>query len=149
VRYPKAPGEEHAREEGVEGIPIGIIARDDSDEVWRVAEDRFPKDGKGQIAKALAMKVSDSQWHEELSERAQTEGRRSPYWLRPFEINKTFCLYLVEAYDVVADGIARYLGVGFATFILDIPPNDEELRHTAVVFEGARTRSEALGGGAR
>src|SRR5919108_3581509 len=149
VKYPKAPGEEHAREEDAAGIRVGIIARDDPDEAWRVAEERFPEDRKGQIAHALAMKVSDSQWHKELSELgAQTEGGRSPYWLRPFENYKTFCPYLVGSYDVVADEVARYLGVGFTTFILDIPPSEEELRHTAVVFERARKRTEALGGAA-
>jgi alkanesulfonate monooxygenase len=150
VKYPKAPGDEHAPEVGPAGIRVGIIAREDPDDAWRVAEERFPEDRKGQIAHALAMKVSDSQWHKELSGLgAQTEGRRSPYWLRPFENYKTFCPYLVGSYDAVADEIARYLGVGFTTFILDIPPSEDELRHTAVVFERARRRTEALGGPAR
>jgi alkanesulfonate monooxygenase len=150
VKYPKAPGDEHAPEVGPAGIRVGIIAREDPDDAWRVAEERFPEDRKGQIAHALAMKVSDSQWHKELSGLgAQTEGRRSPYWLRPFENYKTFCPYLVGSYNAVADEIARYLGVGFTTFILDIPPSEDELRHTAVVFERARRRTEALGGPAR
>ena len=149
VKYPKAPGEEHAREEGAAGIRVGIIAREDADEAWRVAEERFPEDRKGQITHALAMKVSDSQWHKELSELgAKTEGGRSPYWLRPFENYKTFCPYLVGSYDAVAEEVARDLGVGFTTFILDIPPSEDELRHTAVVFERARRRSEAFGGAA-
>jgi alkanesulfonate monooxygenase len=150
VKYPKAPGEEHAREEGAAGIRVGIVAREDPDQAWRIAEERFPEDRKGQIAHALAMKVSDSQWHKDLSDLGtQTEGGRSPYWLRPFENYKTFCPYLVGSYDVVADEIARYLGVGFTTFILDIPPSEEELRHTAVVFERARRRTKALGAPAR
>src|SRR2546421_5264467 len=57
VKYPKAPGEEQAREQGPAGIRVGIIARDDADEAWRVAEERFPEDRKGQIAHAMAMKV--------------------------------------------------------------------------------------------
>jgi alkanesulfonate monooxygenase len=150
VKYPKAPVDEHAPEEGPAGIRVGIIAREDPNQAWRIAEERFPEDRKGQIAHALAMKVSDSQWHKELSELgAQTGGGRSLYWLRPFENYKTFCPYLVGSYDVVADEIARYLGVGFTTFILDIPPREDELRHTAVAFERARKRTEALGGAAR
>jgi alkanesulfonate monooxygenase len=150
VKYPKGPGEEQAPEPGAAGIRVGIIAREDPDEAWHVAEERFPEDRKGQIAHAMAMKVSDSQWHRDLSELgAQTEGVGSPYWLRPFENYKTFCPYLVGSYDVVSQEIARYLDVGFSTFIVDIPPSEDELRHTAVVFERARRRSQTVRGPAR
>jgi len=147
VKYPKAPGDEQAKEEGRAGIRIGIIARDEPDEAWRVAEERFPEDRKGQIAHGLAMKVSDSHWHKELSELgAQTAEDKSPYWLRPFENYKTFCPYLVGSYDRVADELGRYLDLGFTTFILDIPPSEAELQHTSVVFERALRRTQALGG---
>jgi len=39
----------------------------------------------------------------------------------PFENYKTFCPYLVGSYDRVADEIARYVGVGYRTIILDVP----------------------------
>jgi alkanesulfonate monooxygenase len=150
VKYPKAPGEEQAAEQGAAGIRVGIIAREDPDEAWGIAEQRFPEDRKGQIAHAIAMKVSDSQWHKELSELGtQTKEGKSPYWLRPFENYKTFCPYLVGSYDVVADEVARYLDVGFTTFILDIPPSEDELGHTAVVFERARRQAQAVDGSAR
>jgi alkanesulfonate monooxygenase len=125
-----------------------FVAREDHDEAWRVAEERFPKDRKRQIAHAMAMKVSDSQWHKELSKLgAQTVEGRSPHWLRPFENYKTSCPSLAGSYDVVADEIARYLGFGV---ILDIPPSEDDLRRAAVVFERARRRTEAaLGGAAR
>jgi alkanesulfonate monooxygenase len=102
------------------------------------------------MAHALAMKIADPQWHKELSELGtQTEGARSPNCLRLFESYKTFCPYLVGSYDDVADEIARYLGVGFATFILDIPPSEDELRHSAVGLEPAGSRKEALSGAGR
>ena len=104
------------------GIRVGIIARERPEDAWAVAHARFPPDRKGQIAHSMAMTVSDSKWHEQLS----AMGRRSmrdehPYWLVPFENYKTFCPYLVGSYDVVADELARYLALGYATFILDIP----------------------------
>jgi alkanesulfonate monooxygenase len=146
VKYPKGPDEEHANEAGKAGIRVGIIARDDSGEAWQIAEERFPEDRKGQIAHAMAMRVSDSHWHKELSELgAQTAEGKSPYWLRPFENYKTFCPYLVGSYDRVANEIVRYLDVGFTTFILDIPPSEEELRHTSVVFERALQRAGTAG----
>jgi alkanesulfonate monooxygenase len=139
VKYPKPPGEEvDQRGDTVDsGVRVGIIARDDPDEAWRVALERFPEDRKGQITHKLAMKVSDSQWHKQLSELGgdRPVDGENPYWLGPFENYNTFCPYLVGSYDAVSAEVARYISLGFKTFILDIPVSDEELQHTAVVFE--------------
>lgn len=140
VKYPKPPGEEDdATQDTIEsGVRVGIIARDDSEEAWRVALERFPEDRKGQITHQVAMKVSDSQWHKQLSELSAERSGDSPYWLGPFQNYRTFCPYLVGSYGAVADEVARYMGQGYKTFILDIPPSDEELEHTAVVFDRAQ-----------
>jgi alkanesulfonate monooxygenase len=140
VKYPKPPGEEVDQHGDVidSGVRVGIIARADSDEAWRVARERFPEDRKGQITHKLAMKVSDSTWHEQLSQLGKDPvSDDNPYWLGPFENYKTFCPYLVGSYDRVAAELTRYVGLGFATFILDIPASREELEHTAVTFERA------------
>jgi alkanesulfonate monooxygenase len=142
VKYPKPPGEEvDQRGDKVDsGVRVGIIAREDSDEAWRVGRERFPEDRKGQITHKLAMKVTDSQWHKQLSELGeQPVSEENPYWLGPFENYNTFCPYLVGSYDRVADEVARYIQLGFKTFILDIPPSEEEIEHTAVVFDRAQT----------
>jgi alkanesulfonate monooxygenase len=142
VKYPKPPGEEvDQRGDTVDsGVRVGIIAREDSDEAWRVGRERFPEDRKGQITHKLAMKVTDSQWHQQLSELGeQPVSDENPYWLGPFENYNTFCPYLVGSYDRVADEVARYISLGFTTFILDIPPSEEEIEHTAVVFDRANT----------
>jgi alkanesulfonate monooxygenase len=120
------------------GVRVGIIARRTEDEAWAIAEERFPEDRKGQLAHQLAMTVSDSLWHKQLSETAhQVRTVRTPYWLRPFENYKTFCPYLVGSYESVADELARYIAVGYRTFILDVPPDEEELRHTGMLFDRA------------
>ena len=142
VKYPKPPGEEVDQRGDVidSGVRVGIIAREDSDEAWRVGRERFPEDRKGQITHKIAMKVSDSQWHKQLSELGeQPVSDENPYWLGPFENYNTFCPYLVGSYDVVAGEVARYISLGFTTFILDIPPSEEEIEHTAVVFDRAQT----------
>ena len=140
VKYPKPPNEEvstSADGAGI-GIRVGIIARDDDDNAWRVARARFPEDRKGQITQALAMKVSDSHWHRQLSELgAVPPSDENPYWLGPFENYKTFCPYLVGSYSTVAVELARYIELGFGTFIVDIPPDAEELAHTARAFDQA------------
>jgi alkanesulfonate monooxygenase len=141
VKYPKPPRECAAEgpAEGMKcGIRVGIIAREDEDRAWEVAEQRFPEDRKGQLTHQLAMKVSDSVWHKQLNEMAdQTRGQRQPYWLRPFENYKTFCPYLVGSYDRVSEEIGRYISVGYRTFILDVPPSQEELKQVGIVFERA------------
>lgn len=143
VKYPKPPHEEvstSADGAGI-GMRVGVIARDDEVHAWKVARERFPEDRKGQLTHGLAMKVSDSQWHRQLSELGQEPpSAENPYWLGPFENYKTFCPYLVGSYATVAVELARYMELGFETFILDIPPSEEELQHTAVAFEQATRR---------
>jgi alkanesulfonate monooxygenase len=147
VKYPKPPGEyenEPPDENLDSGVRVGIIAREDEDEAWRVARERFPEDRKGELAHQLAMKTSDSIWHKQLSELGKTADN-NPYWLTPFQHYKTFCPYLVGSYSAVATEVARYIAMGFRTFIVDIPPTEEELRHTATVFKKSVEKSAARG----
>ncbi|GAB4373921.1 MAG: LLM class flavin-dependent oxidoreductase [Acidobacteriota bacterium] len=125
------------------GIRIGIVADPDPDRAWHLALERFPEDRKGQIAHRLAMQVSDSEWHRQLSELGRESaasidpatGRpRSPYWLGPFENYRTFCPYLVGSDDEVATELARYIRAGFRVFILDIPAAREDLEMAGRVF---------------
>jgi alkanesulfonate monooxygenase len=142
VKYPKAPHEETEPDEGVgAGVRVGIIAREDGRDAWAVARARFPEDRRGQLTHQLAMKVSDSVWHRQLSDLAQaTAAGDHPYWLVPFENYKTMCPYLVGSYERVGEELVRYVGLGYRSFILDIPPDEEELRHTRAAFEHALER---------
>lgn len=142
IQYPRPATECPAPPKSLQaGVRVGIIARENDDEAWRVAEERFPLDRRGELTHQLAMKVSDSSWHQQLSQAAaETRERREVYWLRPFESYKTFCPYLVGSYERVAAELAKYIGVGYETFVLDIPPSEEELRHTSTVFEKATRR---------
>src|SRR5437762_3695798 len=146
VRYPKPVAEYEAGppiDAAALGIRIGIIAREDAGEAWAVARARFPEDRKGQLTHQLAMRVSDSEWHKQLSkigEAATGDGPEQPYWMLPFENYKTFCPYLVGSYERVADEVARYVGVGYRTIILDVPASPEELEHIGVVCERAAAR---------
>ena len=148
MKYPKPPDEEVPAADGATsmGIRVGVIARENEAAAWDAAHARFPEDRRGRVTHALAMKTSDSQWHRQLSQLGEAApASRNPYWLHPFENYKTFCPYLVGSYDGVADELERYLRLGFKTFILDIPPSEEELEHTAIAFERAAGR---LGSGA-
>jgi alkanesulfonate monooxygenase len=144
VQYPKPAGEYEGGHVGGAadiGVRLGIIARDDAAQAWKVAWDLFPGDRKGQLTHQLAMRTSDSVWHRQLSQLGrESSAQESPYWLHPFENYRTFCPYLVGSYEEVADEVGHYIGKGFRTFILDIPASREELEHTGIVFERATRR---------
>ena len=146
VKYPQPPNEEELMRvngSGPAGIRVGVITRETADEAWATAHDRFPKDRQGQLTHKLAMRVSDSNWHKQLSDLGeQPVSDANPYWLVPFENYRTFCPYLVGSYERVAEELARYMSLGFGTFILDVPPSAEEQLHTAVAFERAIGRCE-------
>src|SRR5262249_32342513 len=104
IVYPRPVDEIEASAEPGDGARIGIIARPDSAEAWRIAHDRFPNDPRGRLAHKLAMTVSDSEWHRQLSEIRDGPGyASSAYWLWPFQTYKTFCPYLVGSYEETAE----------------------------------------------
>jgi alkanesulfonate monooxygenase len=142
VKYPEPPQDCVAQPEDRNrgcGIRVGIIAREKEDEAWQVADERFPPDREGQLMHKLAMKVSDSVWHQTLSEiNGRVKETRSTYWLWPFQNYKTFCPYLVGSHEQVACEIGRYLASGYSTFILDVPGSEEDLTHISAVFGRAR-----------
>jgi alkanesulfonate monooxygenase len=139
IEYPK-PAREYlgsARDGTLAyGIRVGIISRAREEEAWKVAQARFPEDRKGQLVHQLAMKVSDSVWHKQLSEMGEADGR-GPYWLVPFQNYKTMCPYLVGSYERVGEELARYIAVGYRTFILDVPVDLDDLHHTSLAFQHA------------
>jgi alkanesulfonate monooxygenase len=147
VEYPKPPAE-YATASAVDdatapGIRIGIIARPQDADAWSVARARYPEDRKGQLTHQLAMKVSDSSWHRQLSELGNQCADENPYWLIPFQNYKAICPFLVGSYERVADQVAMYFEAGYRTFILDVPASEEEMEHIGAVFERAVTRCAA------
>ena len=143
VRYPRPVEFEAAERDAIAtgvkcGARVGIITREDEEEAWRIAHQRFPSDRRGQLAHQLAMKVSDSVWHQQLSQLGDRPvSEDNLYWLTPMKNYKTFCPYLVGSYSLVASELRRYISLGFRTFILDIPPSRDELAHIIEVFRKA------------
>jgi alkanesulfonate monooxygenase len=131
VRYPEpaAAIEPLSHDEEPFGIRVGIIGRYDESEAWTIALRRFPEDRRGQVTHQLAMKVSDSAWHRQLSAIAPALAPESAYWMVPFQNYKTFCPYLVGSYTRVGEEIARYLAAGCCTIILDVPAAADEMHH--------------------
>jgi alkanesulfonate monooxygenase len=152
IRYPQ-PSDSEAEERaavatGVScGARVGIIARETRDEAWHEAFKLFPSDHRGQLQHKLAMTVSDSVWHKQLSDRAEdSTSQDSPYWLGPMKSYQTFCPYLVGSYSRVAQELSRYIALGFRTWITDIPPSCDELGHVMETFgRAARSTLQAAG----
>lgn len=138
IEYPKPVQDYsgHSNGEFESGIRIGIISRERSDAAWEAAHARFPEDRKGQLTHQLAMKVSDSAWHKQLSGLAAHKDE-TPYWLVPFENYKTMCPYLVGSYREVGSELAGYISHGYRTFITDVPQAPEELDHIGHAFHNA------------
>jgi alkanesulfonate monooxygenase len=146
VQYPTEPacfGDVSLDEKLRYGIRVGIVAREDADRAWSIADSRFPADRKGQLTRQLADRTSDSTWHHDLMAQAahgieESAEQRSSYWMVPFNQYKTMCPYLVGSYEQVAELLQTYIDKGYQTFILDIPPSHDELDHTCRAFEGCR-----------
>ena len=142
VKYPQPAHEERSdspRSEGASrlGIRMGIVARETDEEAWQVAHDRFPGDRKGQLTHRLAMEVTDSHWHRQLSRRQNGgDPTRDPYWLWPFQNYHTFCPYLVGSYERVAAELRAYRESGFENLIVDIPVSASDLRHIGIALAG-------------
>jgi len=147
VKYPQRMAEEAVAgtfEVPRIGMRIGVFARPTAEEAWQGALGRFPVDRKGQITHSLAMRVSDSNWHHQLSRLGDVEfSDEHPYWLGPFENYRTFCPYLVGSYARVGEELRRYIALGFRTFILDIPQEEEDFEHTAAAFDAALAVSDS------
>lgn len=139
VHYPEPPDTyaESGFDDSIRhGMRMGIIARESEAEAWEVAYNYFPEDRKGQLTQQLAMKVSDSVWHKQLS-RLGVAGPDNPYWLFPFQNYKTQCPYLVGSYEQVSADLERYIRAGIRTLILDIPKNEEDFSHTNIALDRA------------
>ncbi|MCG7525535.1 LLM class flavin-dependent oxidoreductase [Streptomyces sp. OfavH-34-F] len=140
LRYPRAlqeyePGSPELRGGG---LRIGILAREDHDEAWRVAHGRFPDDPDGERQYRIANRFSDSAWMKRLSaDAAAQEAGPSPYWMHPLRTSKEYCPYLVGSYEEVGAYLARYLTMGINTIVLNVPHEEADLHHAALALRHA------------
>jgi alkanesulfonate monooxygenase len=147
VKYPAPPGEDESpTDRSLEhGVRLGIIARGDSKEAWRAAHELFPANRRGQLARQLATRASDSLWHGRLARLAEQHAASGdPYWLFPFQNYSTMCPYLVGSYQEVSFELRRYLAAGYTTFLLDVPASEEDLHHVVLAIDHALLREVAL-----
>lgn len=132
------------------GVKIGIIARDDSADAWRVAHSRFPYDPSGEQSHDWASKLVKSHWYkQQFIDALADPAPNGAYWLYPFRAYRTFAPYLVGSYDEVGQVFARYRDLGVRTVILDHPTDPDDLHHalTALAHSNpARTATLTVSG---
>jgi len=129
---------------GRTGLRLGVIARPERDDAWQTAYTRFPPNREGALTRALARKVSDSHWHEQLCRLAdERAGIDDPYWMVPFDNYRTMCPYLVGSHEEVAEALSLYIMQGVRTFILDEPATEADLEHANAAFEIAIQQAAA------
>lgn len=116
------------RQEGVRRQPVavraalrvGILARSDEAEAWRVAHQRFPAEEHAPSPRRAGIRDLEAR---------HREAPDSPYWLVPFETERASCPYLVGSYERVGEEIARYTALGYDGLVLDVPFDRAELAH--------------------
>jgi alkanesulfonate monooxygenase len=118
------------------GIRIGIIARDDSSEAWRIAHRRFPLDSEGAARMQLLCSITESSWQGSIASLTMPDNNNGdPYWLVPFRNYHTYCPYLVGSYDEVGEAVGKYLSGGVRAFILDEPEGPDDLQHARIAIQ--------------
>jgi alkanesulfonate monooxygenase len=126
------------------GISVGIIAREDSAEAWRIAHERFPADPDGAARMKLLLSAGTSSWQPQLAAVSlPDDAPGQTYWLVPFRYHHTFCPYLVGSHDEVAKALMMYLNGGIRTFVLDIPRDPEDLWNARIAIERAVAAMDA------
>jgi alkanesulfonate monooxygenase len=122
------------------GVRLGVIAREDAGEAWRIAHERFPSSESGEKLHEWAVGKVESHWHLKLSRDAlRSHAPQGVYWLYPFRAYQTFCPYLVGTYAEVGAMLQRYMKLGVSTVILDEVVEQSDLEHTTAALNHAYT----------
>lgn len=115
------------------GIRVGLIARPDPQDAWRIALDRFPETWQGR-QETLLKTMSHNVWARELATRAVAEEAApddasvpDPYWLGAFRNGRASAPFLVGSHEDVGDRLGPYLGAGVEHILLNgSHPTDHE-----------------------
>lgn len=134
--------------QGARGVNLGVITRPTDERAWHVAESIFPESRQGQRMLKFSMANTDSEWKRRLALAAEREaGADVGYWMQPFKNFQADNPYFVGSHERVATMIANCVDRGVRSFILDLPPEEEEFANARIAFSMAdemlRARSDA------
>lgn len=127
------------------GIRLGILCREDRDEAWELARQRFPETWIGRQETLLKTR-SQNTWSRKLAVRAIAQEADQhdagqppdPYWLGAFRTGRASAPFLVGDYGTVAERLAEYARDGVGSLLLN-GCADEDFAHirTAVELTGS------------
>jgi alkanesulfonate monooxygenase len=131
------------------GIHFGVVTRENEMEAWTAAGVYFPEDDTGRDVFEFSMSNTDSRWKQQLRN-VSRDAKDLPknYFLNPFLRLQADCPFIVGGYEYVANLFVKLIQAGIRTFILDIPPNEEEFEHCAFALDlaGRHPSLQALAG---
>jgi len=120
----------------VPGVNLGILTRADRQQAWDAAHRLFPHDAENQSIHEYTMANTDSVWKRRLDALGNDRDlRANGYWLGPFKGGQADCPYLVGSYEDVATTLRGFVARKIDTIILDVIPDEEELRHIGNTLE--------------
>src|SRR5262249_45293295 len=130
--------------EGEFGIRIGIVAREDREDAWKTARDRFPETWQGR-QETLLKTVSQNAWSRQLALHAVAEEAETaaplhdpdPYWLGAFRSGRASAPFLVGTHQDVGDRLREYLRAGVGHILLNgsHEPDHEDINRALLVAQ--------------
>lgn len=135
------------------GIRIGILARQNRDQAWAEARDRFPQTWLGTQETKLKT-LSTNSWSRDLATRALADDSdgadktADPYWLGAFSSGAASAPFLVGSVEEVAGRLAEYVRRGVRHVVLNGHRPEDHVGIRAVAERTTRlVAAERIAGG--
>ncbi|MEW9700037.1 LLM class flavin-dependent oxidoreductase [Paenibacillus sp. SI8] len=118
-------------------IKVGIIARENKNEAWEIARNRFNPDTLGRLS-ILAKTNSESIWLQNLAKLGvHSEEYDDVFWMGGFISGKANHPLFVGSYQDVAQYVAKYVKSGISECIVGGLETESDFAHTLEVFSRA------------
>jgi alkanesulfonate monooxygenase len=126
----------------IPGVHFGIVARETEHAAWKAAQALFPESQEYRAMLEYSMSNTDAAWKRRMkADSERGAAAKKGYWLAPFANFQADCPYLVGNHGYIAERLRRLVGKGVTTFVLDIPPREEEFLNVNRVLEMSGIRS--------
>lgn len=128
------------------GVRIGLLCREDREQAWAAAAERFPQTWLGRQETLLKTRSANT-WSRELAVRAAGDdvavdpAERDPYWLGAFRSGRASAPFLVGDYAQVAGRLAEYTAAGVGHILLN-GSEDDDMVHIGRMLRPAALTSD-------
>ena len=119
----------------VPGVHFGIVSRRTTDAAWKAARRLFPEDPEDRAMLESSMANTDASWKRRMKAHSEHAREVGDYWLTPFANSRADCPYVVGSHGFVIHKLRHLVAKGINTFVLDIPPNEDEFTNVHYVLK--------------